>query len=227
MLSQRLAKAYLMIGQGVLPERGRTIMGESLALFETQLAELKTFVPNDDVRRALAALERSWSEFKPALTALPTVKGARDVYDLNEAVQEAAHRLTLSYERAAGKPVDRLVNIAGRQRMLSQRMAKYFLFRTWGVNAQPAQMELNMARAEFSSAMRQLFVAPHQDESIKVQLEQLDSDWIAYRKALTGQGDAASLRRAAPEIVEMSERILETTEKLVALYEKQARTSSR
>ncbi|MCC6611577.1 MAG: type IV pili methyl-accepting chemotaxis transducer N-terminal domain-containing protein [Burkholderiales bacterium] len=227
MLSQRLAKAYLMVWQDVQPERGRTILGESVALFEAQLAELAGFVPSEDVRRALAALKRSWNGFKPVLAAPPTAQSAREVYDLNEAVQEAAHRLTLSYERVTGKPADRLVNIAGRQRMLSQRMAKYFLFKAFDVNAQAARMELDMARAEFSSAMHQLFVASRDDERIKAALGELDREWIAYRAALAAHDDAAALRRAAPQVIESSERILAATERLVALYEKQARTQGR
>lgn len=227
MLSQRLAKAYLMVGQGIQPERGRAILAESTDLFEKQLTELKGFVPNDEVRRALAALKQRWSEFKPLLAAPPSMAGARETYGANEAVQEAAHRLTLACERAAGRPVDRLVNIAGRQRMLSQRMAKYYLFRTWDVNAEAARMELDMARAEFSSGMRQLYAAPRREAQIEAELQRLDKDWIVYRTALTARKNAAALKRAAPDIVDLSERVLETTERLVALYEKQAVESGR
>jgi nitrate/nitrite-specific signal transduction histidine kinase len=224
MLSQRLAKAYLMIGQEIQPERGTTIRDESTALFDRQLAELRGFAPSEDVRKALVQLERSWAQYKPALGAPPSAKGAREIYDLSEAVQGTAHRLTLAYERAAGRPVDRLVNIAGRQRMLSQRMAKHYLFMTWNVNAHAAQMELGMARAEFSSGMHQLAAAAH-DDAIAAELAVLDREWSAYHAALGARRDAAALRRAAPEIVDLSERVLERTERLVALFEKRATTS--
>jgi len=227
MLSQRLAKAYLMVGQGILPERANGLLKDSLSLFDAQLAELKGFVPNDGVRVALAQLERAWNEYRPMLTAPADAKGASQVYELNELVQTAAHRLTLAYEKSAAGRSDRLVNIAGRQRMLSQRMAKYYLFQVWGVNTPAARMELNLARTEFSSAMHQLYIAPRTIPEIDTVLKNLDREWIQYREALSVRRDAAEFMHAAADIVERSEHVLELTEKLVALYEQQAKAANR
>lgn len=214
MLSQRLAKAYAMVGQEIAPQHGRSLLADSSALFERQLSELGGFTPTEDVRSALGVLQRTWAAYRIALAVAPSAKAAWEVYDLSEATQEAAHRLTLAYERASGRPENRLVNTAGRQRMLSQRMAKLYLFMTWNVNAHAARMELRMAMAEFSSAMN---VMPQSSE-----LAALKSDWVAYSAALSGPEDAASLQRSAPRVVELSERVLERTERLVALHEELA-----
>ncbi len=215
MLSQRAAKAWLMIGQGITPERGTAILTTSLSLFETQLTELKGFVPNNDVRQALAQLERDWQACKAALAAPPRRENAAALYDANETVQATAHRLTLAYEKAAPEPAYRLVNIAGRQRMLSQRLAKLYLFRSWGVHAQAAEMEFNMARAEFASGMYQLSISLHSTPEIKAALDDLNREWEPYQQALT-------TTRAAAPIMDMSERVLAATERLVALYEQLA-----
>ena len=215
MLSQRAAKAWLMIGQGIAPERGTVILTSSLSLFETQLAELKGFVPNDDVRQALAQLERDWQGCKTALAAAARLENAAALYEANETVQATAHRLTLAYEKAAPHPAYRLVNIAGRQRMLSQRLAKMYLFRSWGVHVQAAEMELNMARAEFASGMYQLSINPRTSGEVKTALADLNREWEPYQRALTAG-------KAAVPVMEMSERVLAAAERLVALYEKQA-----
>ncbi len=215
MLSQRTAKAWLMIGQGILPERGQTILGGSLSLFENHLTELKGFTPSEDARLALAQLEREWGGYKTALAAAPNRGNANPVYEASEVAQEKAHRLVLAYEKSAGAPGIRLVNMAGRQRMLSQRMAKFHLFKVWNVNPIAAQMEFNFSRAEFSSGMHQLFVAPRTTPDIQAALARLDREWVKYRESLTAP-------RTAAEIMELSETVLEACEGLAALYEKAA-----
>jgi hypothetical protein len=222
MLSQRLAKAWIMLGMGIAPERARTIMADSLAQFETQLVELRGFVPNQGVQEALARLEKEWSNYKSVLSRKPALDKATLLYEASEPVHIAAHRLTLAYESAADSPADRLVNVAGRQRMLSQRIAKFWLFELWGVNVRAARMEFRFAHEEFSSGMSQLAISSHSNAEIRAAYELLNREWSAYRDALAATSDAAGKKRAAAEIMDMSERVLAACEKVVALYEQQA-----
>lgn len=217
MLAQRLAKAWVMRGLDILPERARAILDESLSRQQVQFAELKGFVPNDDVRAALVPLERDWAAYRTALAAPSRRDRAQPVYDLSEQVQERAHRLTLAYEKASPTPAEeRLINIAGRQRMLSQRIAKFYLFRVWGVNPVAAQMELNFARAEFSSGMHQLVHAAAGVPALRAPLDEIDGAWIAYRGQLEVPGGDTA------QVVEHSERLLALTERLVTLFEERA-----
>ena len=103
--------------------------------------------------------------------------------------------------------------------MLTQRMAKFFLFKTFEIQPGSAQMELNMARAEFATGLQQLAQAP-QTPQLKLTLKVLDSEWTEYRKALEKSarpGDAATIA----EIAERSEQILAVTERIVALLQQQ------
>ncbi len=226
MLSQRLAKAWIMTGIGIAPGRAGTILTESQSRFEAQLAELENFVPNDDVREALVRIGREWRIYKATLAAAPRPDTAQRVYESSETVQNEAHRLTLAYEKSARGPPERLINIAGRQRMLSQRLAKFYLFIAWGANPMAARMELNFARAEFSSGMHQLYNTPDPDPETRRLLQQLDSEWVGYRELLATPRAEAAYRRGAPQVAELSERILVTIEALVERYEQRARTGT-
>ncbi|HPP82140.1 MAG TPA: type IV pili methyl-accepting chemotaxis transducer N-terminal domain-containing protein [Rubrivivax sp.] len=217
MLIQRACKAYLMLGQQIAPPRARAMLDDSIARFEAQLLELSRLAPSADARAALGKLQLSWREYRAVLTAPPSVAGAQELYLLGEPAQEAAHRLTLAVERAAPTPADRLVNVAGRQRMLAQRMAKYALFIAWGVQPHAARMELNLARSEFSTTMYQLATGLRND-AIGVQLERLDAQWQAYRPLFDRPLTPAMLA----DIAERSERMLDAGETLVSLYERLA-----
>src|SRR5512139_213525 len=160
MLSQRMAKAYLMLGQGIAADDARAILRESIREFESNLATLKAFQPTPTVRSALANLEGVWKQCRPLLAAAPSKADAVEFYDVNEALQDAAHNATLAYERVAGAPLDHLVNIAGRQHMLSQRMAKFYFYRTWGLYDAPAEMELHLSRARFTAELNQIENSP-------------------------------------------------------------------
>jgi hypothetical protein len=69
--------------------------------------------------------------------------------------------------RPQGKPVGKLVNVAGRQRMLSQRMAKFYLAPCCRWMRPPPGTEITKARTEFLAAMEVLRNAPEATPRIK------------------------------------------------------------
>ena len=67
MLSQRMAKAWLALGQGVDKPRAEKILHDSITLFERQLDELKAFAPTPGIQATYAALEPAWQTYKRGL----------------------------------------------------------------------------------------------------------------------------------------------------------------
>jgi hypothetical protein len=222
MLSQRMAKAYVMIGMKVDVPAAQKVLDESIALFDSQLARLKDFAPNDDTRRVVQQLAAGWQAYRDLLTQAPSRALAKDVYDSSDEVLAIAHRLVLACEKAQGAPQERLLNFAGRQRMLSQRLAKLYFYIAWDVNAQPAQMEFNMTRGEFASGMASLARLTDHPEA-RAALETLDREWIAYRTVMLNVSDRESRRAAASEVAAKSESVLAAAEKLVSIYERSSK----
>ncbi|ODU00845.1 MAG: hypothetical protein ABS89_08335 [Thiobacillus sp. SCN 63-1177] len=145
-----------MAGQGIAADDARAILQESIEQFESQLAALKAFQPTPGVRSALVSLEGAWNKCRPILASSPSKAGAVALYDVNEELQKTAHSVTLAYEGVTLAPLDHLIGIAGRQRMLSQRMAKFYFYRTWELYDAAADMELHLSRAHFTAVLKQI-----------------------------------------------------------------------
>ncbi len=215
MLSQRCAKCWLMIAGGVLPDKARRWLDASTTLFEAQMAELKRLQPNDDIRVDLAELARKWQAYAVALAVEPGRNGAKAVFELNEEVLASAHRTTKAYEAVAGDAVGSLINIAGRQRMLSQRMAKFYFFERLGVEPESSRRALEQAAVEFTEAMKVLAAAPQTSGSIASELALAEQQWFFFEAAIR----EPAAEHAARNIATTSERILEQLNLVVARYE--------
>ncbi len=227
MLSQRSVKAYLMLGQGIASDDARKVLQESIIQFDVQLAALKTYQPTPAVRNTLAALEDAWVKCKPMLTGVPDSTTAAALYDANEELQKAAHSATVAYETASLAPLDHLVGIAGRQRMLSQRMAKFYFYRTWSLYDAAADMELHLSSAHFSAVLNAVENSPIVSAEVRAAVARVRREWEPYRQALFANREPEKMRKDAPRVAELSERMLTATEDLVTLMAAQARAAPR
>jgi len=221
MLSQRLAKGYLQVGQSIDPERSRRIVSASADLFEKQLAELKAFAPSPENRATLEEAGRAWVAYKEALTSrAPNAQDAKAVLALNEDVLALAHAATVQLEKLSASGIGRLVNVSGRQRMLSQRMAKFYQAINWGVAPADAAGKLAQARKEFIAALAELAGAPKNTPEINGEIALVQQQWVFFDNALSATGgDKAKL---ALNVATTSERILEAMDGITGMYEKLA-----
>lgn len=219
MLSQRMAKVYFQIGQGVEVERSKKVLDTSVATFDRQLVELKNYAPTPDIKATYVSLEQSWLAYKDLLIGKnPSQDGGRKVLALSEEVLTLAHQGTVQLEKQSASTAGRLVNISGRQRMLSQRMAKFYQANAWGVNDANSAANLEKARKDFAEALAELGAAPANTPQIKDGLELVKQQWFFFENAL-GQKVGAD-KRPQTAVATTSERILEEMEGVVGLYEK-------
>ena len=219
MLSQRMAKAWLAIGQGFMPARAQRILADSVALFEKQLKELLSFAPTPEVSATYQSLANVWTPYKSALLdRAPNKSNALSLINADAQVLALAHQGTVQLEQYFGKPIGKLVNLSGRQRMLSQRTAKFYLLKAWDVTPPDQMKEINMARAEFVRALDTLTSAPEATDGIKSELELARQQWVFFDNALARVGDSTNAQQHAAEVFSSSENILQVMETVTGLY---------
>ncbi|SMB26993.1 putative Cyclic nucleotide-binding protein [Sterolibacterium denitrificans] len=222
MLSQRMAKSWLMLGRNVLPQRARSMLNQSVDEFEQQLGELAGLSVSKEVRAAHGTVLALWQSYKVLLDSPPTPQNARKLFSLNEKVLSAAHHLMLAFEDSTNAHDDRLLALASRGRLLSQRMAKFYMFLEWkpyGISSSKCQDELRHAMQEFETGLALLIEEVRDHPQIRSQIDHAMRQWHFMRSALSdAEHDAPDHLTAT--VCTFSERLLKKMDTAIALYEK-------
>jgi nitrate/nitrite-specific signal transduction histidine kinase len=215
MLSQRIAKAYCQIALGVMVQESRRLLQDSVALFDAQLVELAPHVSGSDARSATADLARLWGPYRIRATGPVSREGCAELTAASDPLLAAANRLTTVIEARANTTQAHLVNVSGRQRMVTQRLAKLYMLRATGYDSPQLRSDMESATALFSVSLAELQQAPENTPLIREQLDNIALQWEWFRSALEEDGEESY--RAL--VAEASESILRDLEQVVSLYQ--------
>ena len=215
MLSQRIVKSWVQIGLNVQPMLSKRQLDESVRRFEANLKALDAAAVGSDARTALAGLRAAWSPLRTSALGVIRQSDAALLDARAEDVLMAAERLTRLLQDQAVTPVSRWVNLAGRQRMLSQRLVKTYMLRQWGVDSARLRDDIDSVQNEFSGALTSMQQHAGNSAAVREEVEKLALQWEWLRTALATEG-AESFRLI---LAEGGDAVLELADQVTLMYQ--------
>jgi CRP-like cAMP-binding protein len=221
MLSQRLASAWCMLARQLATRTARDALRKIRDQFERNFAQVAAHPLAPRLEEKIGKLGALWQDYRTLLTEQgPDASHARAAFDLSERILAAADRLAGGAARLVGTEVARCVNIAGRNRMLTARVAKLFLFADWNVRAGEARRLVAEARTEFDANFAILSACGAEQPEIAAQLAIDIEQWRALIAIIDSSPDFGTRDGHAREVFAASEELLRHMDTTVKLYER-------
>ncbi len=218
MLSQRIVKLQALRVARVDAAGASTLLAQSRARALANLEVVENLVSRSTHGDLLGNIRASWRSVEVALDSAAAPSGLAELDSRAEQLSAGADRLVTAL--GGGDPGSGLhaVNICGRQRMLSQRLAKLALL--GGLLEAPhdasARRQAEATALEFERAMAFLGAASPGIDGVQPQLDEAAQAWSRMRAAVSQAGGHAGRL----ELAASSEAVLESFEQLTGRLER-------
>lgn len=220
-MPQRLSKLYLQVRLNLERESAQRKLEEGIRQFDRQLVSLQRNALGDGAARSLSRIDTQWAAMRASLEKMPSDALAQNVASDAEQLALTAQKLALQLESANDSPTVRLADLAQRNDMLAQRLARIYLQMRAGYNGQSQRVDLVQTRREFVTGLGELGRAPENTAGIRNRLQLAQQQWSFFEQAVqsTGRQDDTAMRNVAST----SERISEVMEDIAQNYRRMTR----
>jgi hypothetical protein len=243
MLTQKMSKEILLIAKGIDVVENKTNLGKTAALFDRTLKGLlngdaglglvKT--ENPAIVEQLKKVEKLWGKFqnnvKAVLAGNTSTAVLEEVARRNLPLLREMNKAVKMYEKAGGSSLAPkmavTINLAGKQRMLTQKMTKELLLVANGINPERNRANLKKTVSLFNRTLRGLLdgdaglgLPGTTDAAIRAQLNIVNRLWNKYKPLLSKSNVSQDdLVKAA----KLNMPLLKEMNKTVQMYAKSAK----
>ena len=182
MLSQRIAKDYLYAGKNIAVSKAKKQMKDSMIEMENIHKRLVDSINDPEIQNLLAFVQLSIEDFKSTANEPYNLDNAQLVIDLSESMLEGSQYVVNSLKEKVKVKESDIVGKSGRQRMLAQRIAKYYIAYQAGIKDKNTVDQMKAAVNAFSDAHKTLMSNSENTPEINRKLHDIDRLWkIVYK----------------------------------------------
>jgi len=252
MLTQKMSKEALLVAAGVNADGNRQNLTKTMALFETTLSGLRdgdstVNLPPTSNKRIVKQLDKVkglYDELYPVFSAVaggaaPSSEDIAVIAEKNLPLLKNMNKAVKMYERESQKVLTGnsdlavVINLSGKQRMLTQKMSKEFLLVQLGVNTDENTLSVRETSALFDRTLKGLLdgdtdleLPGTTEQGIRDQLGKVSQLWAEFYPivAKAGEAGATLTERDVEVIAEKNLPLLKNMNAAVKMYEQLAKS---
>ncbi len=216
MLTQRMLMDYALIGQNIKYKDPHADIKKTVDLFDLNLKEIVAYTTDPATRKFLTEIQSLWNSTKPKLLDNPKHAVVAGLQKNLEQILTLSHEVTQILAKIPGNNAGLEVNISGRQRMLSQRLASLYMLRSWRVEGLKFETEFKTTLQEFKQNQEKL-------EQSSLTTPEIQKQLVIAAKAILWFDMSAKSKSGSfiPSLIlRSSNKILAAMDKATTLYAK-------
>ncbi|SFV68986.1 Nitric oxide-responding transcriptional regulator Dnr (Crp/Fnr family) [hydrothermal vent metagenome] len=180
MFTQRMLKDYAMVGMGNTFGNPEEDLKKISVAFQDHMESLLAYTKSDDTKKSIAKVEALWKPLYKILVNAPSKEKVEKLQIDLDTLLKASDDTTKLFVKESGKASGEIVNKAGRQRMLSQRMASLYMLKVWGVDDSQFKKKLDNAMKLFKDSLSDLEKSDLNTDEINVLLAKVKRSFMFF-----------------------------------------------
>jgi len=180
MYTQKILKNYAMVGMNNTFGNPKKTLEDTIKIFTEHLISLKKYTKEIQIKKNIENIGIEWEEIKTVIQDTPSIERSIQVQAKLEILLHDWDTVTKELISISGTESEEIINISGRQRMLSQKMASLYMLKVWGLRDPKFQQKLDDTLMLFKRSMVTLQNSPLNTKEITTLLSKVKRSFIFF-----------------------------------------------